>query len=55
MFNIDMLYKSATPMKLNSSTNAWLKKLKIPHPPSCTLDAVVFFVPAITIPLQGTR
>ena len=54
MFDIEIQYKSDyyilpkgkitkfyLPVKLNRSTKAWLKKLKIPHPPSCTLDAVV--------------
>lgn len=40
MFNIDLPYKSATPMKFDRSTKAWFKKKKLLHPPSCTLDAV---------------
>ena len=56
MFNIDFLYKSATPMKFDSCTKAWYKKIfsffsaaadqgvsKLLHPPSCTLDAVKVF------------
>jgi hypothetical protein len=31
------------------------KKIKILHPPPCTLDAVVICVPVIKVPLQETQ
>ena len=53
MFNIDLRYKSATPMKLIVAQKPGSKKSpplfplqgvwgfgKLLHPPSCTLDAV---------------
>jgi hypothetical protein len=54
MFNIDLPYKSATPIKSDNCTKAGFKiylllystfrgsggKKKLLHPPSCTLDAV---------------
>ena len=68
MFNIDLPYKRATPMKLDGITKVWFKKIfsffssivlrrggvrreKLLHPPSCTLDAVKVF----KAPLQGSR
>jgi len=43
-----------TQIAFDSSSES-CQKLKIPHPPSCTLDAVMIFVTVITIPLQETR
>ena len=54
MFNIDIPYKSATPMKLIEAQEPGSKLfsafppsggqgVKLLHPPSCTLDAVKVF------------
>jgi hypothetical protein len=46
MFTLLMPYKSATPMKLNRITNAWLKKIKN------IISAKVF---SISSPFGGDR
>jgi hypothetical protein len=55
MSNIEIQFKSATPVKIDYSTNARLKKIKNTASSVLYFGCSSVFVPVITIPLQGIR